>query len=408
MQVEELRQYADDIHQIWSRLTTEVPKLSDDFPIIEFNITTDDNFEQFYNKFSLSEDNFVDSITLYSHNIVWGIPNKDITVEQMRQMQDVSTKPRLRKELNRILTEVNNKQIELGNYLFCEVIPQDIIAQIVSHRPDLVDIWLTVVKPEYDNNKAENIIQLANTFYSILCSVLLKINHPEGINLYGFLKKINRKIILKNSPTNICFLDYSLFQVIPNNFIENQWQSQFDSCNSDLEFMKMTIAAQQGHALNWLNSYIETKLNSSAPFDFSIAVTILGFLETDDAFTCLSQLKEQQPNTWRKKIINISLNRWQRNSWAKQWFDRFMNTNDRVMAWSYFRLFLRCVDSRFWLWKDEFICHASSNDFHSLYLTFFEENINKIENSIKKYEKELEKYFLCHKLSHDLLQVLHK
>jgi hypothetical protein len=80
MQVEELRQYADDIHQIWSRLTTEVPKLSDDFPIIEFNITTDDNFEQFYNKFSLSEDNFVDSITLYSHNIVWGIPNKDITV----------------------------------------------------------------------------------------------------------------------------------------------------------------------------------------------------------------------------------------------------------------------------------------------------------------------------------------
>jgi hypothetical protein len=172
--------------------------------------------------------------------------------------------------------------------------------------------------------------------------------------------------------------------------------------------MKMTIAAQQGHACGWLDTYIETKLNSSALFDFSIAVTILGFLETDDTFTRLSQLKEEQPNTWKKEIVNISLNRWQRNSWAKQWFTRFMNTDNRIMAWSYFRLFLRCVDRRFWLWKDEFICHTPSNDFHSLYLTFFEENRNQIENSIKEYEKELGKYFLCYKLSHDLLQILRK
>lgn len=408
MQVEEVQQYADDIHQIWRRLTTEVPNLPDDFPIIEINITTDDNYEQFYNKISLSDDNFVNSITFYSHNTVWGIPDKNITTEQVRQMQDVNTKPRLRKEFNRILTEVNNNQIELGNYLFCEIPPQEVILEIVSQRPDLVDTWLTPIKSEYNNTKAENIIQLASTFYSILCSVLLKINHPEGINLYKLLKNINRKIILKNYPTNICFLDYAIFKVIPNESIENQWKSRLESCNSDVELMKMTIAAQQGHACDWLDSYIETKLNSSAPFDFSIAVTILGFLETDDAFTRLSQLKGEQPNTWKKEIVNISLNRWQRNSWAKQWFDRFMNTNDRVMAWSYFRLFLRCVDSRFWLWKDEFICHASSNDFHSLYLTFFEENINKIENSIKKYEKELEKYFLCYKLSHDLLQILRK
>ncbi|MHC5739471.1 NACHT domain-containing protein [Nostoc sp.] len=407
MQVEEVRQYADDIHKIWIRLTTEVPRLPDDFPIIELNITSDDNFEQFYNKISLSDDNFVDSVTFSSRNIVWGIADINSSKDQLTQIQDINANSRLREEFRRILTEVQKDQLEFGNYFFCEIPPKDVIAEI-SQYPKLVDIWLTPIKPEYDNKTAEKIIQIGSTFYSILCSVLLDVNHPHAINLYHYLKNINRKISLKNSPTNICFLDYALFQVIPNGSIENEWQSRFESCNSDLELMEMTIAAQQGHALNWLNSYINTKLNSSAPLDFSRAVTILGFLETDDAFTRLSQLKEEQPNTWKKEIINISLNRWQSNSWAKQWFYLFMNTDDRLMAWSYFRLFLRCVDKRFWLWKDKLICNSSSNNFHQLYLIFFEENINKIENFIRKYERDLEKYFLCYRLSQELLQISHK
>jgi hypothetical protein len=407
-QMEEIQQYANYIDKNWTQIPQEFPGLPDNFPIIEVSITSDYNFEQFYNKTSLSENNFAESITFFSRNVTWGIWDKGNSIESLKQFQDINTKQKLREEFGDIVNETQNRQLEAGNYLFCEILPQDVIAQIVSQYPHLVDKWLTPIQPEYDNKTADKILQLGSTFYEILCYILLDINHPQSTKLYQYLKKINRKVILKISPTNICFLDYALFQVIPDGSIENEWQCRFESCNSDLELMEMTIAAQQGHASSWLDSYIETKLNSSAPLDFSIAVTILGFLETDDAFTRLSQLKEQQPNTWKKKIINISLNRWQRNSWAKQWFDRFMNTNDRVMAWSYFRLFLRCVDSRFWLWKDEFICHASSNDFHSLYLTFFEENINKIESSIKKHEKELEKYFLSYKLSQELLPILHK
>ncbi|OYD87845.1 hypothetical protein CDG77_27170 [Nostoc sp. 'Peltigera membranacea cyanobiont' 213] len=158
---------------------------------------------------------------------------------------------------------------------------------------------------------------------------------------------------------------------------------------------------------NILENYLiidSEEKNNIYQVDFSHAVAILGFLETDAAFTRLSQLKEEQPNTWKKEIVNISLNHWQRNAWAKHWFKCFMNTDDRVMAWSYFRLFLRCVDRRFWLWKDKFICNISSNNFQKFYFNFLEDNMNEIEKSIKKHEEELEKYFLCYRISHNLLQ----
>ncbi|WP_190555644.1 NACHT domain-containing protein, partial [Calothrix parietina] len=132
MQVEEVREYADDIHKNWIRLITEVPRLPDDFPIIELNITSDDNFEQFYNKISLSDDNFVDSVTFSSRNIVWGIADINSSKDQLIQIQDINANPRLREEFRRILTEVQKEQLEFRNYFFCEIPPKDVIAEIAE------------------------------------------------------------------------------------------------------------------------------------------------------------------------------------------------------------------------------------------------------------------------------------
>lgn len=405
MESEEVEQYADDIHQIWTKIATEVAELPENFPIIEVNVTSEDNFEQFYYKISISENNFGKSVTFFSPDVVWGTWSRDNSIESLKEFQDINANQRTREEFRSIFTETQNRQLEAGNYLFCEIIPRDVLTQIVSQRPDLVDIWLNPIQPEQDNT-AEKVIHLGSTFYQILCSVLLDINHPQAIKLYQYLRNINRRITLKNSNTNICFLDYTLFQIPPNGSIENEWQRRLELCYSDLELMQLTIAAQQGHGLDWLNSYIELKLNSSAPLDFSRAVAILGFLETDAAFARLSQLKEEQPNTWKKRIVDISLIRWQTNSWAKHWFKCFMNTDERVIAWSYFKLFLLCVDRRFWLWKDNFVCNNSSDNFQKNYQNLLEDNMNKIEKYIKKNEEELGKYFLCYRISQDLLQNL--
>ncbi|MEY2833139.1 MAG: hypothetical protein RLZZ574_2398, partial [Cyanobacteriota bacterium] len=161
----------------------------------------------------------------------------------------------------------------------------------------------------------------------------------------------------------------------------------------------LAIVAQLGQGESWLLSRIEQQLQSPAPGDFSQAVTMLGFLETDDAIKQLKNLAIIQPDTWRKRLVDISMERWQRNSWAKHWFREFLNQGDRVMAWRGFRLFLQCGDKRFWLWKEQLITDASSHSFHQCYLNFLEDNEDTIKNSLRnsRYNQELNKTFLAHK-----------
>jgi hypothetical protein len=42
----------------------------------------------------------------------------------------------------------------------------------------------------------------------------------------------------------------------------------------------------------------------------------------------------------------------ERNHRARAWFVQFLARRDPVEAWAVFRLFLRCVDRRFYLWGD--------------------------------------------------------
>jgi hypothetical protein len=127
---------------------------------------------------------------------------------------------------------------------------------------------------------------------------------------------------------------------------------------------------------------------------------MLGFLDNSFAFDRLNQLALEQPNTWRKRLVKLSLERWQKNSWARYWFDKFLNEKDRVIAWSSFRLFLKCVDERFWLWRDNPIDRASSQDreLQKSYLSFLEDNTDTINNSIKNNEQKLTQHLFGHKI----------
>jgi hypothetical protein len=60
-------------------------------------------------------------------------------------------------------------------------------------------------------------------------------------------------------------------------------------------------------------------------------------------------------------------------------------------AWASFRLFLRCVDKRFWLWMDQSVEDSNKKDGSDLRLIFLDDNEDTIKNNIRKNEQELEK-----------------
>ncbi|HEY9772150.1 MAG TPA: hypothetical protein V6C71_27200 [Coleofasciculaceae cyanobacterium] len=390
----EVKQYADYIDLLWTEIKENVPELPLDFPQLEIRIARDENFTDL-DMIYLSDKYFNFSETFVSRDSTWGGIGSN---SEYGSLQDFDEREETRKKLNQISESSRKEQLEANNCFFNYKILRDVLSVAIAQRPDLVDKWLEPIQGE-QNETVRKVIRVGTVFYETLCYVLLERSHARAIELYRYLSQNESQIILKDAQTNTRYLDYALFQASPTESLEQEWLHQQENCHSDAELLELAIVAQLGQGESWLLSRIEQQLQSSAPRDFSHAVTMLGFLATDDAFEQLKKLATSQPDTWRKRLVEISMERWQRNSWAKHWFREFLTQGDRVMAWRGFRLFLQCGDKRFWLWKEELIGEASSQSFHQYYLNFLEDNTDTIKNAIgnSKYNQELEKTFLAHK-----------
>ena len=81
------------------------------------------------------------------------------------------------------------------------------------------------------------------------------------------------------------------------------------------------------------------------------------------------------------------------------WYRKFFSDNDDIQAWAAFRLFLKCVDSRFWHWQLEIECALSNNSEQYQYRkTFQVNNLDTIKNRIQENEKSLREKLLRHKV----------
>lgn len=387
--IDEVQQYKKDLDLFLDGIENSFPELPTDFPFIEIRISNNNDFNSLY-QINLSDLYLIRSNTFVNSSSVWGGLNKN----GLQGLLKINEKDNISKEQNKIFEKTLQEQLKAGNYYFCYPISEDIIEKITAQNPELVEKWLSLLLLDQEKIR-HRFLNLATTFYETFCSVLLKQNHPQAIPLHQCLRQAKSKVILLDSQINIRFLDYILFQVEPNDAIQQNWQERLEETYSDLELMELVIAAQNGKAESWLQSYVEKGLESSVPLDFCYAVTILGFLDNNWAFENLDHLAQNQPDTWRKDLVNLSLERWQKNLWAKYRFKNFITETEPVLAWRSFRLFLQCVDKRFWLWQKNIFDSSLSQKVNQ---DFFEYNRQTIKNSIIKNEKSLEEYFLGQKI----------
>ena len=395
MDSEEIDLYAKYIDMLLKQIQETAPELPLNFPEIEIKITEDKHFTEL-DEIGLPDSSFDSSHTFTSSNYTWGGLEVDELDKPLRlgfEHQDNE-----HQESSEIIKETLKTQKAKGNYFFANKISKDVLLEIIKQNPNLVNSWLECLQ----DSKCNKLISICRVFYETLCCVLLEQSHPKAIDLYDSLNMAEAQIILVHSEINVRYLKYYLFQASPNNNIKSKWLEQFEKCRSDRELMELVTAAQEGKGNAWLKSYIAEKLESSSNLDFSRAVCILGFLKDDSTLDRLIELSDSQPDTWRKELVEVSIRRWQRNYWAKHWYKEFFNQSDRVLAWRSFRLFLQCADWRFWSWKEILSREGSSNDFYQSRLTFLEDNISSIKNSIRKNRnnKDITSHFLGCKIAH--------
>jgi hypothetical protein len=185
---DEIEKYAVDLLAIWRKLPS-YPSLPDDFPYMEIPISEDFYFTESIN---LSERYSVMVQSWTSEEYTWGGLSQDNFFSESNQIDEQEES--LQTRLNKICKETREEQEKLGNHFFCQIIPKEVVKQIIKQRPNLINLWLQPIQPQ-EGESSQKILHLASTFYEVLCSALLEEEHEKSIYLYDYLRKFDRKII---------------------------------------------------------------------------------------------------------------------------------------------------------------------------------------------------------------------
>ena len=84
--------------------------------------------------------------------------------------------------------------------------------------------------------------------------------------------------------------------------------------------------------------------------------------------------------------------------WAKHWYRQFLVSEDNVVSWASFRLFLKSVDTRFWLWHKDLETEVAQTHSDAQRQLFLRDSLDDIGSAIEKNEKQMVENFLGQKI----------
>jgi len=391
---DEVEQYAEDIHTIWESIYKKDLSLPENFPLAEVGCPRKEDIGLCEN-IGISSSAFSKSFTFISRDSFWGGAYHPPDAESVEDAFNQSIDDKL-EQYTSIIRKSLEKQAEAGNIWFSKQFQLNVLDKVVSNRLDLVQKWLNVVYQH--TQESLRLLFSSQSFYEALLRVLIEIDPIEASKLLKHLESFPGKIRYIDNKTGIPLLNYALFKTSSHHEIQNIWGERFEKCSSDLELFELSLIFQQTGNLSWLKNMIEKGLKSPWQFDQARSIMLTGFLEDDHSELVLNRYNEI-PQFWLQTVAEKALNLWKKNAWAKHWFNRFLSDKDDIKAWACFRLFLKCVDRRFWIWKEYcLVDYNAEKNKQPNRIEFLSLNQNEIKRAIEKNEKKRKETFLGEKV----------
>ncbi|MDO9225371.1 MAG: toll/interleukin-1 receptor domain-containing protein [Pseudomonadota bacterium] len=210
--------------------------------------------------------------------------------------------------------------------------------------------WREWIAPVLSGNQAgKTLLSRCRGFYEKLAVALLNFAPSEGEKLFRVMRA-NQGVKLSDGESGLPILLLELFAAPDSEAVDTLRMELLDACTTDHELFELALMARLGQRESWLLGEIERRLILNWHFDQARALLLLGFAGTPEVEERLSRFCASQPDSWLGKVAESALNLHRRDTWARHWFNRFIEEQDRVSAWAAFRLFLACVDRRYLAW----------------------------------------------------------
>lgn len=119
-----------------------------------------------------------------------------------------------------------------------------------------------------------------------------------------------------------------------------------------VELMEGGASLQEGVPLDFLERYVRAKLQSPVPADNARALMVLGY-GLESAFADKELNRPIVPESLVGKAREAALYAYERNRWARHWYEKMAVADSAEEFWRYSILLTKIVDARFHLWEGD-------------------------------------------------------
>ena len=232
----------------------------------------------------------------------------------------------------------------------------------------------------------EALINLADSFLSSDSEELSYIHNVPLLTAYAISKDEpeKAKFLFKKVEDSNPSLRVTVWKSAANPLIDELRCSRLDRAVTDHELATEVLVAEQAGRHDVLDAYVEAKCSSDTPAVVARGLMVAGFC--DD---------RQEPgrvladHAGRVGLIGTAHSAaeyaFERNRWARHWYQKMSETEDPVQYWINKCLFAKVVDGRFYLWKRQ------TSDRSSPLFVYHEITEKAVKDRCEKWKRKREK-----------------
>ncbi|MSM38675.1 MAG: TIR domain-containing protein [Geobacter sp.] len=385
---EEVADYALRLHVIWTRIAKPTESAED--VLRHVKISLGKCWEDIEDDMSI---NLNENIGIKWTKFTWGgtsgaVSNKSLDPDAVEAEWD---------RVYKKVLEVYAAEKKRGNHWIDTSFSNGNLDAVVASE---VLCWREWIQPILDGTtEGRHVLAFCQGLYESLCATLLNHEPETGAKLFEAIMK-HKTTRIVDSFTDIQNLLFSLFDAEESPPVLALWDEHLTDCDSDKSLSELACLAQSCEKAAWLDAKIQSLLESDLDYDKARGLRLLGFSVEDNHSQQLRKWIDAHGRSWLMDVAKDALESSKRNSWARIWIERFIAEEDRVKSWAAFRLFLRCVDKRFWIWGYSLIYIDKLPDWKT---DAYKANIGTIMGAIKENEKKLKDTFIGHEVKENQL-----
>ncbi len=255
-----------------------------------------------------------------------------------------------------------------------------VLERILACSPELRDRWVSIAFD--DAPSARQRVEDQPGFFQDLCAVLLASDPGLGARLFSRLEKTSRHLVV-DSATGISSLKLALWAAPESSELDDLRLEHIRAARSDLQHSRIAFAAEWGGAVGALMRLLEGLQAAPRALDQARAIVVRSFLSS----AATPNLLGLQDGTFLGEVARFSEAWTKSDAFAQHWYRRYREAESDELAWAAFRLLLRCVDKRFWLWRVSIDRAAPTSERRE---RFLRAQRNEIVRAVKDNEKSLE------------------